>query len=223
MNRTIRFVLIFVVIFNMLVPNTAFAASNMQNVAVGKPADAYDSGFFKDGGNYWASYAPGLAFDGNSSNVKSRWSSVDLNLTSPQYLEVDLQGFYRIESCKIKLAATANAFTVQYLDGEFWEDIPGGAVPAGKNYDIKFIEPVITNKVRIHYPYNTQMQVIEVEVYGTPASADAISEGKIFDDIDDESLSAIVKLLSGLRIVGAMSDGNYHPEQTMSRAQFVEA
>ena len=43
-----------------------------------------------------------------------------------------------------------------------------------------------------------------------------------FDDVSDDALSEAVEVLSGLGIVSGYSDGGYHPEDILTRAQFCK-
>ena len=53
---------------------------------------------------------------------------------------------------------------------------------------------------------------------GLIAAAPALA----FSDVSGEELSEAVEVLSGLGIVSGYSDGSYHPDDALTRAQFCK-
>jgi hypothetical protein len=141
-------------------PKLMFAESPGTNVALGKPVTASD---IIDPDN--AAFQPENAVDGIYATSTPRWVSTG---EGEHWLEIDLQGEYRISSFKTWNGNLSYEYPVERLKlqawiGNGWVDV---ADSGPENVDPcygAYFEPVTTGKVRL-YTYS-QTRLIEIMVF----------------------------------------------------------
>jgi hypothetical protein len=142
-----------------------FAEPVETNVALGKPVTASD---ILDPNN--AMYQPANAVDGNyaAGAAAPRWVSAT---SGEHWLEIDLQGAYRISSFKTWNNGTGSDYgypvtrlKLQAWLEDGWVDVAdSGTGNSDPCYGAEF-EPVTTSKVRL-YAYS-MVRLLEIAVYG---------------------------------------------------------
>jgi len=141
----------------------------IRNVVLNKPATASATPL--------AAYPPSNAVDGDRTSTSSRWISegpfTSPELSPPQWLEIDLQGFYPISEFRmwrdpIGGLASSQSFSLQAWIENDWVDVVTETNYVLQEYIIEFMS-VITNKVRLYIRptvYGDYMiRLYEIEVY----------------------------------------------------------
>lgn len=114
------------------------------------------------------------AVDGDRTSSASRWISPGLNLPDPQWLEVDLQGFFEIRGFGMwrdgNNIAGSQKFSFQAWIDNDWLDVFTENNNVMKVYSREF-NSVTTNKVRLYiHPtvsVDYMIRLFEIEVYST--------------------------------------------------------
>ena len=146
---------------------------------------------------YSASFPASAAINGDRYNLYqpdgryNNWFSA-AGATKPDWIEVSLNGSKTIDEIDVvtlqdnhvnpvdPTEATTftqyglTAFEVQYWNGSAWQTVPGGSVTGNNKVWRKFTFPAVTTtkvRVLISATADTYSRVVEVEAWGTPASA----------------------------------------------------
>lgn len=155
-------------IFTIVKGNPSEFGSN--NVALNKPVSVSSI--------YNETYTGNKAVDGDFGTNNSRWVSarnVNNNVSEslPEWIEVDLQGKYRIDSLAFWTGSQGNYletnvdFKFQYWDGSAWVDIFTETGNTNSKYQKSFT-PISVEKVRLHITKveNAIVRLYELMIFG---------------------------------------------------------
>ena len=179
------------------------------------------------------SYGKG-AVDGYVQNDLGRWKSANAN--GPHTLEVDLQESTRLGSAHLYLGSSGNPtvsnFTLEYWTGSAWTAIPGGAVTANTNRELRvnFTSPVAASLVRLNIPDNGAQRVRELALFaaatgvsGYPLGTDVIyapPPTNRFDTRGDGFWKIVNRALANSLIVGPTGASQTQANTTEPEKQF---
>ncbi len=172
-----------------------------------------------------------LATDGRS-NQNSKWQT---NVAGSNELEIDLRVTTKIGSAHLYSGSSGVAplgdFTLQYLSGSTWLDVPGATVAGNTSADrvISFTTPVTTSRVKLVFTNVGTTSVRELCIFpansgnagyplGTGVTLAAPPSGK-FDDYSD-AFHLIRNTSANLSIAASNSSTSLGPGLTTAQGQY---
>jgi RHS repeat-associated protein len=165
-----------------LASNGGFATASSTTPNTDFPGSEYQPSSVTDGNKSGSTYPHNAFWRDGTDNTWPDWLQIDFN-GSKSITEIDILSVQ--DTIDISGPVTPNesmtfssygitAFDVQYWNGSSWVTVPGGAVSGNNKIWRRFsFAALTTSKVRIvvNGAQLNRSRIVEIEAYGTPASA----------------------------------------------------